>query len=223
MKILVIDDDGMLCDIIAKVLKNNDYVVEVTSSGEEGLYLAEQHPYDAIILDVILPEMDGFALLKRLRKKEISTPVIFLTSRQQLEDRVEGLGLGADDYLVKPFEMPELLARLSAIIRRGKKQASPIVEIGEVKIDTGTRSVVRGKDQVVLTRLEFNLLEYLARNVGRVISRSELVEHLYHRDFSSDSNLIDVHVTNLRTKLDKPYPQKLIRTVRGAGFMIQAS
>jgi len=221
MKILVIEDDEMICDIIAKVLKNNNYVVEVTRSGEEGLFLAEHYAYDAIILDVVLPELDGFTILKRLRGQKNETPVMFLTSRQELEDRVEGLGLGADDYLIKPFEMPELLARLSSILRRGKPQSSPTVEIADLKIDTAARSVVRGRDSIALTRLEFNLLEYLARNVGKVISRTELVEHLYHRDYNSDSNIIDVHVTNLRNKIDKPYSNKLIRTVRGAGFMIQ--
>jgi len=222
VKILVIDDDEMICAIIAKVLKNSGYVVEVTMNGEEGLHFAEHYSYDAIILDVGLPAMDGFELLKRLRSKKNNTPVMFLTSRQQLEDRVEGLELGADDYLIKPFEMPELLARLSAILRRGKPQSSPILEIADLKIDTGSRSVTRGEDAIALTRMEYNLLEYLSRNVGKVVSRTELVEHLYHRDYNSDSNIIDVHITNLRNKMDKKYSSKLIRTVRGTGFLIQA-
>ena len=210
-------------EFLSSILQKNKYVVEKSLSGEEGLYLAEQHPYDAIILDVMLPDMNGFEVLERLRTKKIRTPVMFLTDRGSLEDRVEGLELGGDDYLAKPVELPEFLARLTALIRRGKNEPFPVVAIDDLKMDIASRSVIRGDGEISLTPMEFNLLEYLVMNVGRVVTRTELIEHLYHRDFDSDSNLIDVYISFLRNKIDKHYPVKLIHTKRGAGFMVSTS
>jgi len=223
MKVLLIEDDGFLSEFLSSILQKNKYVVEKSLNGEEGLYLAEQHPYDAIILDVMLPDMNGFEVLERLRTKKIRTPVMFLTDRGSLEDRVEGLELGGDDYLAKPVELPEFLARLTALIRRGKNEPFPVVAIDDLKMDIASRSVIRGDGEISLTPMEFNLLEYLVMNAGRVVTRTELIEHLYHRDFDSDSNLIDVYISFLRNKIDKPYPVKLIHTKRGAGFMVSTS
>ncbi len=223
MKVLLIEDDAFLSEFLSSILQKNKYVVEKSLNGEEGLYLAEQHPYDAIILDVMLPDMNGFEVLEQLRTKKIRTPVMFLTDRGSLEDRVEGLELGGDDYLAKPVELPEFLARLTALIRRGKNEPFPVVAIADLKMDIASRSVKRGDGEISLTPMEFNLLEYLVMNAGRVVTRTELIEHLYHRDFDSDSNLIDVYISFLRNKIDKPYPVKLIHTKRGAGFMVSAS
>lgn len=220
MKVLIIEDNRVLCEILKKVLQNHQYVVEMTSSGKEGLYLAERNPQDAIVLDILLPDMNGFTLLKTLREKNIRTPVLILTLRSGLVDRVQGLNLGADDYLVKPFEMPEFLARLTSVIRRGKGGASNIVKVRDLKIDTAARKIKRGGTQIALTKMEYNILEILMFNIGKVVSRTELTEHLYHRGFKSDSNTLDVHITHLRNKVDKPYPEKLIGTKRGVGFTI---
>jgi len=223
MKVLLIEDDAFLLEFLSSILQKNRYVVEKSQLGEEGLYLAEQYPYDAIILDVMLPDMNGFELLSRLRAKKIRTPVMFLTDRRSVEDRVEGLELGADDYLSKPVELKEFLARLTSLIRRGKNEPFPVVCIADLQINTSSRSVLRNHKEITLTPMEFNLLEYLVMNAGRVVTRTELYEHLYHRDFDSDSNLIDVYISYLRNKIDKPYPNKLIHTKRGAGFMVSAS
>jgi len=220
MKVLIIEDNEVLCEILKEVLPKHQYVVEMTSSGKEVLYLAEQYPHDAIVLDVLLPDMNGFTILKTLREKNIRTPVLILTLRGALVDRVQGLNLGADDYLVKPFDMPEFLARLASVIRRGKGGASNIVQVRDLKIDTAPRIVKRGGTQIALTNMEYNILEYLMFNIGKVISRTELKEHLYPMGFKSDSNSLDVHITHLRNKIDKPYPEKLIGTKRGVGFTI---
>ncbi len=222
MKVLIIEDNKVLCEILKKVLQKHHYVVEITSSGEEGLYLAEQYPQDAIVLDVMIPEINGFAVLKALREKNIRTPVLILTSRTAIVDRVQGLELGADDYLIKPFEMPEFLARLASVIRRGKGKASNIMKVRDLEIDTAPRKVKRGGAQIALTNMEHNILEYLMLNSGRVISRTELTEHLFPKDFKSHSNIIDVHITHLRDKIDKPYPEKLIGTKRGVGYIMES-
>lgn len=221
MKVLIIEDNKVLCEILKTVLQQHQYVVEITSSGEEGLYLAEQYPQDAIVLDVVLPDKDGFTILKTLREKKIRTPVLILTLRDALVDRVHGLSLGADDYLIKPFEMPEFLARLASVIRRGKGEASNIVKVRDLEIDTAARKIKRGGTQIALTNMEYNILEYLMLNIGRVVSRTKLIEHLYPRDFDSVSNTLDFHIMNLRNKVDKPYPEKLIGTKRGFGFFME--
>ncbi len=221
MKILLIEDDELLSDILKTLLEKKGFSVNVVSDGEEGLYWSSEYPHDAIVLDIILPSIDGLTILKTLREKMIKTPVLLLTARGAVEDRIQGLDLGADDYLTKPFDYDEFLARLRALIRRGKEVASPIKKIGDLEVDTAARAVKRSGKVIPLTSREFNLLEYLALNAGRVISRTELIEHLYDSDFESDSNIIDVYITYLRSKIDKHFPDQLIHTVRGAGYIMK--
>ena len=221
MKILLIEDDKLLCDILEALLQKNGYAVDIESDGNEGLYMAQNYFYDAIVLDIFLPSTDGLSILKALREQSINTPVLVLTSRGAAEDRVKGLNLGADDYLPKPLHYDEFLARLNAIIRRSKGEASPIIAIADLTIDTLGREAMRENKSIPLTAKEYNLLEYLALNAGRVVSRTELLEHLYDSDFESDSNIIDVYMTYLRNKIDRGFPHKLLHTVRGAGYVLR--
>lgn len=223
MKILLIEDDGMLCEILQKVLENEGYAVDITSDGEEGLYLAEQFTPDAIVLDVMLPTLDGLSLLQRLRERGMKTPVLLLTAKSSIENRIKGLDLGADDYLPKPFDHGELLARLRAIIRRHHGTAHATKYIKDLEIDLSGHVVRRAGKLISLTSKEFHLLEYLALREGEVVSRGELLEHLYPISFESDSNLIDVYITYLRNKIDKPFSTKLIQTVRGEGYRLKGS
>ncbi|MBI5846906.1 MAG: response regulator transcription factor [Nitrospirae bacterium] len=222
MKVLVIEDDKRLALLIKKGLEENSFSIDLAFDGEEGLYMAETFPYDALILDVMLPLKDGFSVLADLRTRGVTLPVIMLTARAEVQDRVKGLNTGADDYLAKPFDFLELLARLKAAIRRGKGKPSPLIEIGDLVIDTNSRAVRRGARYIRLSSTEYNLLEYLALNCGRVISRTELVEHMYATDSERDSNVIDVYVNYVRNKIDKGFRMQLIQTVRGAGYMIRA-
>jgi len=223
MKVLVVEDDKRLALLIKKGLEENSFSVDLSFDGEEGLYMAETFPYDALILDVMLPLKDGFSVLAELRARSITLPVIMLTAHTEVQDRVKGLNIGADDYLGKPFDFSELLARLKAAIRRGKGQPSPLIEIGDLAIDTNARTVRRGTTDLRLSSKEYNLLEYLALNCGRVISRTELLEHMYDTDSERDSNVIDVYVNYLRNKIDKGFRLQLIHTVRGAGYVLKAA
>lgn len=221
MKILVIEDDEVLSEILVAVLNKEGFAVDVTGDGEEGLYLAEQYAPDAIVLDVILPTLDGLSLLKQLRQKGITIPVLLLTTQSSVAHKVEGLNLGADDYLPKPFDHEELVARLRSILRRNKGLGSSVIQIGDLEINVATRTVKRAGQYINLTAKEFNLLEYLAIHADRVVSRTEILEHLYDSAFESDSNLIDVYITYLRNKIDRPFPTRLIQTVRGAGYILK--
>lgn len=223
MKILLIEDDGLLCEILQKMLENEGYAVDTTSDGEEGLYLAEQFTPDAIVLDVMLPTLDGLSLLQRLRERGFKTPVLLLTAKSSVENRIKGLDLGADDYLPKPFDHGELLARLRAVIRRHNGTAHATKYIEDLEIDLSGHVVRRAGQLISLTSKEFHLLEYLALHEGKVVSRGELIEHLYPISFESDSNLIDVYITYLRNKIDKPFSTKLIKTVRGVGYTLKGS
>jgi len=222
MRVLVVEDDDVLCEILKAVLTAAGFAVDITSDGEEGLYLAEQFTPDAIVLDVILPTLDGLSLLKKLRQKGINIPVLLLTTQSSVEHKVEGLNLGADDYLPKPFDHEELVARLRSILRRNKGLASSVIQIEDLEINVAARTVKRAGQGIDLTAKEFNLLEYLAIHADRVVSRTEILEHLYDRAFESDSNLIDVYITYLRNKIDRPFPTKLIQTVRGTGYILKA-
>lgn len=222
MKVLAVEDDRRLALLIKKGLEENSFSVDLAFDGEEGLYMAETFPYDALILDVMLPLKDGFSVLAVLRARGFTLPVLMLTARTEVQDRVKGLNSGADDYLAKPFDFSELLARLKAAIRRGKGQPSPLIEIGDLVIDTNARTVRRETRDIRLSSREYNLLEYLALNCGRVISRTELVEHIYDSDSERDSNVIDVYVNYLRNKIDRGFHTQLIHTVRGAGYLLKA-
>lgn len=222
MRILIIEDEKNLAKILKKGLEENSFVVDLSSDGEEGLYMAETYPYDAIISDIMLPEMDGLTILKTLRSKNIDVPVIMLTAKGGIGDRIKGLDTGADDYIPKPFEFTELLARLKAVIRRHKGKPSPLITVADLTLDTSSRTVKRAGKEIRLSSKEYNLLEYLVVNIGKVISRTELVEHIYESEFDLDSNVIDVYINYLRNKIDKGFDKPLIHTVRGAGYILKA-
>lgn len=221
MKILIIEDEKRMAGILKKGLEENAFIVDLAHDGEEGLYMAENYPYDAVLLDIMLPVMDGLTVLNALRSKRREVPVLLITARGEIENRIKGLNFGADDYIVKPFDFHELLARLKSVIRRSKGKPSPLVAIDDLSLDTNSRSVCRGGREIRLSATEYNLLEYLALNSGRVISRTELTEHIYDTDFDRDSNVIDVYVNHLRNKLEKGFDRQLIHTVRGAGYILK--
>jgi len=221
VKILIVEDEKDLAEIIKEGLEKQSFTVEICFDGEEGLFMAETYAYDAVILDIMLPVMDGLTLLSKLRAKKVRVPVLMLTARGTMADKVKGLDTGADDYLAKPFEFPELISRLKAIIRRSRGEASPVISIDDLTIDMNARSVKRNKKEVKLSSREYNILLHLALNRERVISRSSLVEHIYDIDFDPDSNIIDVYINYLRNKIDKGSGKKLIHTVRGEGYMIK--
>ena len=216
MRILVVEDEPRLQRNLAKALREQDYAVDASGDGADGIFKAETYEYDAIVLDVMLPKLDGWEFLARLRKTK-HTPVLMLTARDASTDRVRGLDTGADDYLVKPFDLSELLARIRALIRRSANRATNRIQIGEVELDTRTKSVARGGSLVVLTAREFAILEYLALHRGEVISRTELYEHLFDENDDTLSNLVDVHVFSIRKKLGAD----LIATRRGQGYCIE--
>jgi two-component system OmpR family response regulator len=216
MRILVVEDEADLLRSVAKALREEGYAVDVAPNGEEGLFSAESNDYDAIVLDVMMPQMDGWEMLARLRQKK-KTPVLMLTARDESRDRVRGLDTGADDYVVKPFDLPELFARLRALIRRSAGQTRNLIEIGEVAIDIAGRQVTRAGEMIPLTAREYALLEYLALHRGELVTRTALYEHLFDENDSTMSNLLDVHVSNLRKKLGAEF----ISTRRGHGYCIE--
>lgn len=221
MRILVIEDEKRLAAILKRGLEESGFVVDVALDGEDGLFMAGTYPYDALLLDILLPKVDGLTVLKKLREEKIGVPVLMLTAKGELEDRVRGLNLGADDYLVKPFDFSELLARLNTVIRRSMGKASPVLVIDDLSLDMSAKTVTRSGKEINLSAKEYNLLEYLALNSGRVIGRTELTEHLYDTEFDLDSNIIDVYINYLRNKIDKGYDGQLIVTVRGAGYVLK--
>lgn len=223
MKLLVVEDEKRLAKLIKQGLEENDFVVDLSHDGEEGLYMAENTPYDAIVLDIMLPSMDGLTILQILRDKNFETPVLMLTARGELEDRLKGLNRGADDYITKPFDLEELIARLRSVIRRSKGKASPMLEVADLCIDTNARTVTRNGKEIQLSAREFTLLEHLAINAGRVVSRTELIEHLYDSEYDWESNVIDVYINYLRKKIDREFDRPLIHTIRGAGYVLKAN
>jgi len=217
MRILVVEDEPRLLRSLAKALREEGYAVDTADAGDDGLYKAESYDYDAIVLDIMLPRLDGWQLLERLRQRK-PTPVLMLTARDATRDRVRGLDTGADDYLVKPFDLTELLARLRALIRRSAGQARSHIEVGDVSIDTRARTVTRAGQPVTLTAREYAILEYLALHRGEVVTRTALYEHLFDESDDTLSNLMDVHVFSLRKKLGPD----LIATRRGQGYCIES-
>ncbi|MCI5161122.1 MAG: DNA-binding response regulator [Candidatus Electrothrix sp. AX5] len=220
MKILIVEDEQRLATLLKKGLEEHSYAVDLCFDGEEGLYMAETFPYDAVLLDVMLPKMDGFTVLDTLRKQGIEVPVLMLTARTEVESRVKGLNRGADDYIPKPFDFIELLARLTAVIRRNKGQSASAVQIADLSLDLNAKTASRAGREIVLSAKEYAVLEYLVLNKGRVISRTEFSEHVYDGDFDLDSNIIDVYINKLRKKIDKGHTHALIQTKRGVGYYI---
>jgi len=222
MRILVVEDDKGASRFIKKGLEEKGFVVDVAYDGEEGLYLATSQVYDVIILDIMLPELDGFELLKRIRRKGISTPVIFLTAKGEKVDIVHGLEIGADDYLVKPFAFAELLARIAALIRRGGGELQTLkTAVGDLTLNLVERTAVRQGNVIELSNKEFALLEYFVQNVGQVLTRTMILEHVWGYDFDTSSNVIDVHINRLRAKVDKDFSVTLIKTIKGVGYAIK--
>jgi DNA-binding response OmpR family regulator len=221
MRILIVEDEKSLADIIKKGLEEEGYAVDVAYNGEEGLFMAENEPSDLIILDIMLPIIDGMTILKRIRKAGIDTPVLMLTAKDTIMDKVSGLDSGADDYLTKPFSFEELLARMRALLRRNTEVKTTVLMIANLIIDIAAHEVKREGKDILLSAKEYALLEYMALNRDKVLSRTALTEHLYNQDFDLDSNVIDVFVNRIRNKIDRGYDIKLIHTVRGAGYMLR--
>jgi heavy metal response regulator len=221
MKILVVEDEKKVASFLKKGLEQEYYTVDVSNDGKSGLNLALSEEYDLIILDIMLPVMDGITVLKKIRSENIETPVLMLTAKGNVEDKVEGLNMGADDYLPKPFAFEELLARVRALIRRKDKVKSTILSVADLSLDTQAHKVKRGESEISLTPKEYSILEYLLRNKNHVVSRMKLTEHVYEYQFDPDTNVIDVYINKLRNKIDKDSDQQLIRTIRGIGYMIK--
>ena len=222
MRLLVVEDNPKMARIIRQGLIENGYAVDVAHTGHDGEQMAATEPYDAIILDVMLPEQDGMQACANLRRRRVTTPILMLTALSTTEDKVKGLDAGADDYLTKPFEFDELLARVRALLRRGQAQGASNLKFADLEIDLLTRKVTRAERKIKLTAKEFALLEYFLRNPNRVLSRTSIGEHVWDMNFDSDSNVIDVYVSMLRRKMDKGFEQRLIHTVIGTGYVLQA-
>lgn len=218
MKILVVEDEPRLGEQILETLENNGWVPELSKDGIDALYRATSEEWDAIVLDLGLPKLDGLTVLKGIRDENINTPVVILSARDTLSQRVEGLNAGADDYLTKPFEMVELTARLRAQLRRASGNASPVMQIGDLSLDTRSSKVLWQGQAVSLTALEYKVVAYFMHNPEKVISRTELVEHIYKQDFDRDSNTIEVFIGRIRKKI----APKIIKTVRGLGYQLNA-
>ncbi len=222
MRVLVVEDDPDMARFITRGLGEQAYAVDHVSSGDPALERAATTAYDAIILDVMIPPPDGLEVCRRLRRDGVTTPILMLTARDAVHNRVEGLDAGADDYLVKPFEFAELLARLRALLRRRGAPQQPVIEVADLRIDTRSHRVTRGGGELVLTTKEYALLEYLAVNAGRVMGREEIAEHVWNEEFDPFSNLIEVYIGRLRRILDRDGAPKLIHTIRGAGYILEA-
>jgi heavy metal response regulator len=221
MRVLVVEDERKVARFIKKGLEEEGYAVDLAFEGEEGLTMALDRVHDLILLDISLPKMDGLRVLKKLREEKLATPVLLLTVRAAIEDKVLGLDSGADDYLTKPFAFQELLARIRALLRRKAEAGSPLLRFADLVLDPARRLVTRGEEKIELTSKEFSLLEYFLRNPGRVLSRAMISEHVWDYDFDTESNVIDVYVNYLRRKIDSGRERKLIHTVRGAGYVLE--
>ena len=218
MRILVVEDEKKTADYLRQGLSEAGYVVDLARNGADGLHMALELSYDAVVLDVMMPQMDGWQVLQKLRERD-DVPVLFLTARGELEDRLKGLDLGADDYLVKPFSFAELLARLRTLLRRGPVRAEHVLVLGSLQIDVPKRRVTRGATRIALTNKEFTLLHYFVKHQGEVLSRSLIASMVWDMNFDSDTNVVDVAVRRLRQKIDDPFPDaRLIHTVRGVGY-----
>ncbi|MBB5448331.1 MULTISPECIES: heavy metal response regulator transcription factor [unclassified Paraburkholderia] len=220
MRILVIEDEPKTAAYLKKGLEESGYAVDVANDGPQGLILAQEEEYDVIVLDVMLPGMDGWTVVKTLRSTR-ATPVLFLTARDDIDDRVRGLELGADDYLVKPFAFVELLARVRTLARRGPPRESERIKVGDLEMDVYRRRVKRGGTRIDLTPREFSLLQLLARRQGEVLSRTQIASYVWDMNFDSDTNVVEVAIRRLRTKIDDNFPVKLIHTVRGVGYVLE--
>ena len=222
MKILLIEDDIRTADFIIKGLKQDGYTVEHALDGLDGLFRAGAEDHDLIIIDIMLPKLDGFTVIDELRGKKITTPIIVLSAKSSVDDRIKGLQKGSDDYLVKPFAFSELLARIQALLRRASSTAEPTtLTVGDLRIDLLSHKVFRGKVQIDIQPLEYMLLEYLMRNAGRVVSKTMIMEHVWEYNFDPQTNVVEARICRLRDKIDRPYKTALIHTVRGFGYVLE--
>lgn len=221
MKILIIEDEPKTASYLRKGLQETGFVTDVAENGEDGIHLALSGRYDLVILDVMLPKRDGWSVLADLRRRQLDAPVLFLTARDAVHDRVKGLELGADDYLVKPFAFSELLARVRTILRRGPTSQPSLLRIADLEIDLARHRAARGGKVLDLTPKEFLLLSLLLRRSGDALSRTLIAEEVWDINFESDSNVVDVHIRRLRAKVDEPFERKLIHTVRGVGYVLE--
>ncbi len=220
MRVLLAEDDKSVASFVRKGLKAEQYAVDIAADGDEAQFMAEQFDYDLVILDLNLPRTDGLEVLKRVRAKKASLPVLVLTARSHVEDRVKGLDLGADDYLTKPFSFCELSARVRALLRRGSRPSEATLRVGDLEMDRVERTVKRAGRRIELTPKEFALLEYLMRNAGRCVTRAMLIEHVWNFCFDTMTNVVDVYINYLRKKVDESFETKLIHTVRGVGYQM---
>jgi len=221
MRILLVEDEPKISGFISRGLREERYAVDIADTAEKALYLAELNPYDLIILDVMLPDQDGFSVCKELRQKKNSALILMLTARNGLSDKVKGLNFGADDYLTKPFAFEEFLARVRALLRRQNEDKSPVIKVADLVIDQLAHRVTRNGKKIALTAKEYALLEYLAVNRGKLVTRTMISEHVWNEDFDSFTNVIDVYVNYLRKKIDSGFKKPLIHTERGAGYILK--
>jgi two-component system, OmpR family, response regulator len=220
MRILVVEDEPKMAGLLKRGLEQEGYSVDVSLDGVDGLHLSTENSYDAVVLDVMLPELDGIEVCRQMRERGRWAPVLMLTARTGVSDRVNGLDAGADDYLTKPFSFEELIARLRALLRRGARERPAVLEVGPVSLNPATRRVERSGTPIVLSPKEYSLLEYFMRHTDEVLSRTRILEHVWDYNYDGGSNVVDVYIGYLRKKLDTPFGSKLLRTVRGAGYML---
>ncbi len=224
MRILLVEDDLEIASFILKGLKEAGFAVDHAADGEDGLHLALYEPYDAAIIDIMLPKLDGLTLIEELRRKKVDTPVIILSAKRSIDDRIKGLQTGSDDYLIKPFSFSELLARVQALIRRATRTTEPTrLNVGDLSVELLTREIIRAGEKIDLQPREFSLLEYLMRNTGRVVSKTMILEHIWDYDFDPQTDVVDVLVCRLRSKVDRDFDEKMIHTIRGVGYVLEIS
>lgn len=221
MRILIVEDEKKVAAFIKKGLEEETYAVDVAYDGEEGLFLASESQFDLIILDLMLPKLDGLEVLSKLREKKVATAILLLTAKDSVADKVTGLNKGADDYLTKPFAFSELLARVRSLLRRGSADAKTLLQVGDLTLDLVTHKVKRDDVEMELTGKEYSLLEYFMRNEGKVLTRTMIAEHVWDYNFDTFTNVIDVYINHLRKKIDKDYPKKILHTLRGVGYVMR--